>query len=107
MNRKPKRGTWQPKVHIVFRAYAVIFGLLGIMLLLWGPVWYGGSAQVRAFGSLFLAAAGCAALLSRVKDAQMRRRSLFWFAMGHAVLWLAAIRELGWDSASRLDHRSE
>src|SRR5437899_1501623 len=90
-------------VHIVFRAYAVIFGLLGLMLLLWGPMWFGrnvagvpfdGATLVRVFGSMFVTAACCAAVLSAMGDTLVRSRSLFWFAMGHAVVWLVALAEL-------------
>jgi len=108
MSRKQKQGTWKPKpvkVHIVFRAYAVIFGLLGLMLLLWGPMWFGrnvvgvpfdGATLVRVFGSMFVTAACCAAVLSAMGDTLVRSRSLFWFAMGHAVVWLVALAELTW-----------
>src|ERR1700722_6653620 len=87
MMSKFMRG-WKPtpvKVHIVFRAYAAIVGTAGIALLL------GESTMVREFGALSLAAALWATGLSFVPEAQMRNRSLFWFAMGHAGLWLVLV----------------
>ena len=103
-----RREIWKPKPvreHMVFRAYAVIFGLAGLMLILWGPMWFGGklagapfggATLVRVFGSMFIAAACCAAALAAMPDAQVRRRALFWFAMGHVVAWLAVFCQVAW-----------
>jgi signal transduction histidine kinase len=108
MNHRKRRATWKPKpirVYIVFRAYAVFFWVFGLMLLLWGPMWFGGklagvpfggATQVRVFGTMLMAMAGCAAALSAVDDASVRHRSLFWFAIGHVVLWLVALCQVIW-----------
>jgi signal transduction histidine kinase len=108
MNGKQKHGTWKARpvnTPIVLRAYAVIFGLLGLMLLVWGPMWFGrnlagspfgGATLARVIGSLFIGTTCCAALLAIADDHSLRRRSLFWFAMGHVALWLALLAELKW-----------
>src|SRR5580658_2597073 len=108
MTRGRKQATWRPtsiSVPIVLRAYAVIFGLLGLLLLLWGPVlfgrnlagWpFGGATLVRVFGSMSIGTACCAAWLAIADDASVRRFALFWFAMGHVVLWLGLLAELKW-----------
>ena len=108
MNSKQKHSAWSAKsvsAPIVLRAYAATFGLLGLLLLLWGPMWFGrnlagspfGSATLaRVIGSLFIGTACCAAWLAIADDASLRRRGLFWFAMGHVVLWLALLAELKW-----------
>ena len=46
---------------------------------------FGGATQVRVFGAMFMAMAGCAVALSVVDDTQVRRPGLFWFAMSHVV----------------------
>src|SRR5580698_2212689 len=108
MNSKQKHSAWSAKsvsAPIVLRAYAATFGLLGLLLLLWGPMWFGrnlagspfGSATLaRVIGSLFIGTACCAAWLAIADDASLRRRGLFWFAMGHVVLWPALLAELKW-----------
>ncbi len=108
MNSKQKHGAWSARpvsVPIVLRAYAVIFGLLGLLLLLWGPMWFGrnlagppfgGATLARVIGSLFIGTACCAAWLAIAGNASLRRRGLFWFAMGHVVLWLELLAELKW-----------
>src|SRR5579863_4141351 len=83
----------------VFRTYALIFGIAGTGLFLLGPgiansatgAFVGGMPLVQVFGSGFLLAAFCAAMLALVKDAQLRQRSLFWFALAHAALWLSML----------------
>jgi len=95
------RRQYKPiRVRNVFRGYAVIFGFLGLILFLWGPMWFGvhlagvpfgRAALVRVFGSMWMIAAFSAAALATVDDAQAQHRGLFWFAIGHAVVWLAWI----------------
>ena len=95
-----RRQYKQIRVRNVFRGYAVIFGFLGLILFLWGPMWFGvhlagvpfgRAALVRVFGSMWMIAAFSAAALATVDDAQAQHRGLFWFAIGHAVVWLAWI----------------
>jgi signal transduction histidine kinase len=104
MNRSWKLGgSWKPKpisVPVVFRVYAVLFGLAGIMLLIWVPTWsraWSGQAPLaRALGIGSIVAACCAAALSSVSNARRQQRSLFWFAVGHVALWLATLLGWGW-----------
>ncbi len=100
MNRKGRLGgTWKPKpisVPVVLRVYAALFGLAGVMLLIWGQAWSGQAQLARALGIGSIVAACCAAALSWVSNARAQRRSLFWFAMGHVALWLAAVLGWGW-----------
>jgi signal transduction histidine kinase len=108
MNSRKKTAIWKPKpirVEAVFRIYAVTVGVFGLMLLSWGPTWFGGklagvpfggATLARVFGSMFMALAACATALSAVDNARERHRGLFWFAMGHMVLWLVVFRQLIW-----------
>ena len=38
------------RVRNVFRGYAVIFGLLGLALFLWGPMWVGRDGRHLSLG---------------------------------------------------------
>src|ERR1700721_4029626 len=108
MNRRQKRGTWTAKpisIAVVFRAYAVFFGLAGLMLIMWGPAWFGRglagapfgqTTLARMFGVAFVSASCCAAALSTFRNALARQRSLFWFALGHVAIWMAALGRLRW-----------
>lgn len=89
----------------IFRGYAMILGFFGLVLFLWGPMWFGGrftggffegANHAPVFGTMFMAMAGCAAVLWAVKNPQLQHRSLFWFAMGHVVLWLMAAWRQTW-----------
>src|ERR1035437_5776095 len=86
----------------VFRTYAVLAGLAGIFLLSWGVMWFdadlpgqpwGKAALVRVLGSFVIAAGCCAAGFAAVDDPSARRRGLFWFAVGHTVIWLVALTQ--------------
>ncbi|MCC6858028.1 MAG: hypothetical protein IT158_05695, partial [Bryobacterales bacterium] len=82
----------------VFRAYAALAGLAGVLLLISGPAWLGAglpgdSTLIRVFGSLVIAAGCCAAGFAAVDPPDARRRGLFWFAAGHAVFWLALVAQ--------------
>jgi signal transduction histidine kinase len=86
----------------VFRAYAGLASLAGLLLLGWGPMWFGvdlagepfgKAALVRVLGSIMIAAGCCAAGFAAVDDPPGRRRGLFWFATGHAVIWLAVLTQ--------------
>jgi signal transduction histidine kinase len=80
---------------IVFKAYAALACLTGFVLACWGPVWFGndlgglpmGKALIRVLGTILIAAGCFAAPFAFVDDPQARRRGLFWFAAGHAVVW--------------------
>src|ERR1035441_8446562 len=79
----------------VFRAYAAMASLAGFLLFGWGPMWFGvdlagepfgKAALIRVLGSMMIAAGCCAAGFAAVDDPPSRRRGLFWFAIGHAVI---------------------
>jgi signal transduction histidine kinase len=89
-----------------FRIYAVLAGLTGLLLLSFGPAWFGTgpaggqAALIRVFGSIVLAAGCCAAGFAAVDQPHSRHRGLFWFAAAHTVIGLvvftmAAIRSPG------------
>ena len=118
MNPTKTPGKWKVKrvrVHIVFRVYTVIFGLLGLTLLIWGRAWFptepssagrlADATKVQVFALLFLASAACAGALAAVNDVQIQGRGLFWFGVGHVALWLVLVAELkfvwGWMPGGR------
>ena len=55
---------------------------------------FGRAALVRVFGSMWMMAAFSAAALATVDDAQAQHRGLFWFAIGHAVVWLVVLTQV-------------
>ena len=80
----------------VFRAYAATACLAGVLLLGWGPMWFGAhlaeqqwgkAALIRILGSIMIAAGCCAVGFAAVDHPAARRRGLFWLAAGHAVIW--------------------
>jgi signal transduction histidine kinase len=86
----------------VFRAYAALASLAGFLLFGWGPMWFGSdlagepwgkAALIRVLGSIMIAAGCCAAGFAAIDDPPGRRRGLFWFAAGHAVIWLAVLTQ--------------
>lgn len=86
----------------VFRAYAVLACLAGFLLTSWGPMWFGTdlagepwgkAALIRVLGSTVMAAACCAAGFAAVDHPPGRRRGLFWFAVGHAVICLVVLTQ--------------
>jgi hypothetical protein len=79
----------------VFRAYAVLAGLTGLVLIAWGPAWLSADKAgiVRVFGSIVMAAGCFAAALAGVEDPLTRRRGLLWFAAGHAFVWLGVLSQ--------------
>jgi signal transduction histidine kinase len=81
----------------VFRGYAVLTGLAGLLLLLGNPDWFGAAttatgwdraALIRVLGSILLAAACCAAGFAVVDPPPARRRALLWFIAAHTIVWL-------------------
>jgi signal transduction histidine kinase len=93
----------------VFRTYAIVAGVGGLVIFGWGPMWFGvhlaeqpfgRAALVRVWGSILIAA-GCGAVgLASADDRQALRRAMFWFASGHLVVFLGmASQQLAvWDS---------
>lgn len=86
----------------VFRAYAALASLAGFLLFGWGPMWFGTdlvgepwgkAALIRVLGSIMIAAGCCAAGFAAADDPSARRRGLFWFAAGHAVIWLVVLMQ--------------
>ncbi|MCX6538206.1 MAG: sensor histidine kinase [Acidobacteria bacterium] len=80
---------------VVLRVYAAVAIVLGVVLVGWGPAWFGidlgtflfyKAALVRVVGAVIVAA-GCVAIaLGRVEDPESRRRGLGWMALGHGVV---------------------
>ena len=80
----------------VFRVYAWVAGIGGLVVMLWGQSSFGPpdlsgqpwgrAALVRVFGSIVFAAGCCAAALRSVEDPASRHRALRWFVVGHAVV---------------------
>lgn len=96
---------------VVFRAYAALMLIAGLVTASWGQIWLGSSdgngpwaraALVRVFGSIMIGA-GCSAIgCARVEDPGSRRRCLGWFALGHGavLLMMAAQTAAIWDSGA-------
>jgi signal transduction histidine kinase len=66
---------------LVYRTYAVVVGLGGLALAIWGK-----SAVVQILGSVAIAAGCFAAALAMIEDLESRRRSLLWFTAAHLVV---------------------
>lgn len=80
---------------MVFLCYAIVAGLAGVLLIAWGPIWFGAhlpgltwgkAALIRILGALFVAAACFAAAMVRVDDPVARCHALAWAAAAHGVL---------------------
>jgi len=95
---------------IVFKAYAALSCLTGIILAGWGQRWFGSdlpglpwgkAALIRVLGAMLIAAGCFAAPFAFVDDPQARRRGLLWFAAGHAVVWfMLALQQMAiWKQA--------
>ena len=83
---------------VVFKAYALVVGLAGLVIFGWGPIWfgvhlleqpYGRAALVRVCGAILMAAACAAIGLSAASNPLSLRRGLFWFTLGHLGVCLA------------------
>src|SRR5512143_3824712 len=77
---------------MVFFCYAIVAGVAGVLLIAWGPMWFGAhlpgltcgkAALIRIAGAFPVATACFAVAMARVDDAVARRRGLLWFAFGH------------------------
>ena len=86
----------------VFRVYAATAGLAGLLLVNWGPMWFGAhlvdlpwgkAALIRVLGSIVIAAACCAAGFAAIDNPQDRRRSLLWFIAAHTAIWLVVLTQ--------------
>ncbi len=66
---------------LVYRTYAVVAGLSGIILVVWGK-----TALLQLLGSAAIAAGCFAAALATIEEPESRRRSLLWFAAGHIAV---------------------
>jgi signal transduction histidine kinase len=87
---------------IIFRAYAGLAGLAGLVLLCWGPLWlgsdlagqpWGKAALIRVLGSILIAAACFAVPLASMPDPNARQRGLLWLSAGHAVVFLVVLTQ--------------
>lgn len=81
----------------VFKGYAVVAGVAGLLLIGWGPMWFGAhlaeqqfgkAALIRIAGSILVAAACCAIGFAAAADPWSLRRGMFWFATGHLAVCL-------------------
>jgi signal transduction histidine kinase len=79
----------------IFKCYAVVAGIAGILIVGWGPMWFGAhladqvfgkAALVRICGSVLIAAACCAIGFSSTSDPWSVRRGMFWFAIAHMLV---------------------
>ena len=93
----------------VFRGYAILAAVAGVVISGWGMVWLGSdlpgmpfykASLIRVAGGVLMAAACFAAALDRVDDPDVRRRALVWFGVGHAVLFVVLWTQQGaiWNS---------
>ena len=86
-------------VHIdtrtVLRGYAAITLTLGVVLVLFAPLWFtadlGGvpwlrAALIRILGSMVVAAGCFGIALARIEEPESRRQGLLWLAIGHGVV---------------------
>jgi signal transduction histidine kinase len=86
----------------VFRVYAVAVFALGFYVTAWGVEWidvhmpgvpFGRAALLRVFGAMLMGAACFAAGLAAVDEPRAQKQGLFWFAVGHFVVWLVVLSQ--------------
>jgi signal transduction histidine kinase len=86
----------------IFRVYAVAAFLGGLAITGWGPLWFGAhmadqpfgrAALVRVFGGILMAVACCAAGLAGTEEPRAQKRGLFWFWLGHMVVFLVVLSQ--------------
>jgi len=86
----------------VFRAYALAVFAVGFYVTAWGGAWidvdmpgvpFGRVALLRVFGAMLMAAGCFAAGLAAVDEPRAQRQGLFWFAVGHFVVWLVVLSQ--------------
>ncbi len=82
-------------LRLVFKCYAAVVGIAGLMIFGWGPVWlgvhlaeqpYGRAALVRVMGAILMALACCAVGFSAASDHWTLRRGMFWFTVSHMLI---------------------
>ena len=80
---------------LVYRVYAGIAGIGGLILLFWGPMWlgtdlpeqpWGKAALIRMGGAILMAMACLALAFAAVDDPLSRRRGLAWFSIAHCMV---------------------
>jgi signal transduction histidine kinase len=80
---------------VVFKCYAVVVGIAGLLIQGWGPMWFGAhlgeqawgkAALIRVAGAVLIAAACAAIGLAASTDPVTLRRGMFWFSLGHLVV---------------------
>src|SRR5215472_3553156 len=79
----------------IFRAYAIVIGLAGFLLLGWGPALlgidlhgqtWGAAGLIRVAGSILMALACCATPFT-LNGPVTHRRGLLWLAIAHFVIF--------------------
>jgi signal transduction histidine kinase len=85
-----------------FAVFAVLSGIGGMLIVGWGPIWFGTdlpgtpfgkAALARVFGAMLVAVGCWAASLSQMEDPELRRKGLLWFAAGHFFVLLVVISQ--------------
>src|SRR3954447_400677 len=83
---------------LVFKCYAVVVGIAGLLIQGWGPMWFGAhlaeqawgkAALIRVAGAILLAAACAAWGFASATDPLTLRRGMFWFTLGHLIVCMA------------------
>jgi signal transduction histidine kinase len=82
---------------LVYRVYAGMSFLAGMLLVGWGPLWLEASGQphdraalIRVLGSVLIAI-GCFTAPLADLDPPARRKGLLWFAAGHAAIYVVFV----------------
>lgn len=77
---------------LVLKIYAIFMTVMGLLLLGWGPMWFGAdlpgipwgrAVALRLLGGALLGAAGLGYAAMRVSDDDERDRLLLWLLIGH------------------------
>jgi signal transduction histidine kinase len=91
-----------PGIRWVFRVYAILVGLAGLLLFGWGPMWLGTdlpelpfykASLIRVAGGILMGVACVVAALDGIEEPRARRRALFWLGLGHTVLFLVVLSQ--------------
>ena len=86
-----------PDIRTILGIYAALTGLGGMIVVAWGPMFFGTNmpglpfgkaALVRVFGAVLVATGCWAGALSQIGDPALRRKGLLWFAAGHFTVLL-------------------
>jgi signal transduction histidine kinase len=85
----------------IFRVYAVVAFAGGLAIAGWGQ-WFGShmvdqpwgsAALLRVFGGIIMAAACFAAGLAAVEEPRAQKQGLFWFSVGHFIVFLVILSQ--------------